>query len=167
MKPLLVFGIILSAIVLISIPSVTAQSESNTIPSWIKGVASFWIEGGINDAEFVEALEFLVDNNVIELGENVVVDNTIPQLQEENNMLKEKLDVSEANRVSQSQSDAAQHKKLYDEKDLKIKELNDRLDEKEAEWRQINLEKDAEIKELQVEIGELEGKNRYLEQQLK
>jgi len=66
-----------TVIVILSIPSVTAQSETNEIPSWIKGVANFWIEGGIDDADFIEALEFLIDNNVIKLGENVVLDNTM------------------------------------------------------------------------------------------
>lgn len=76
-KSLLYLPIILGIIILISVPSVTAQSESNTIPSWIKGVANFWIDGGINDAEFIEALEFLIDNNVIKLGESIVVNNTM------------------------------------------------------------------------------------------
>lgn len=114
-KILLVLPVILGIIVLISVPSVTAQSESNEIPSWIKGVANFWIDGGINDAEFIEALEFMIDNNVIKLGENISSDSTVSQLQKENNVLKEKLDTSEANRVSQSQSAAAQHEKLYAE----------------------------------------------------
>ena len=76
-KSLLALPIILGIIVLISIPSVMAQSESEIIPNWIKGVANFWIEGGIDDADFIAALEFLIDVNVIKLGDNVVVNNTM------------------------------------------------------------------------------------------
>ena len=128
-KSLLVLSVILGIIVLISIPSVTAQSESNTIPSWIKGVANFWIDEGINDAEFIEALEFMIDNNVIKLGDSIVVGNTMSELQKENNILQEKLDTSETNRVSQSQSDAAQHEKLYAEEEDKVKAERIRYDE--------------------------------------
>jgi len=66
-KSLLVLPVILGIIVLISVPSVVAQSESDKIPSWIKGVANFWIEGGIDDADFIEALEFLIESGVIVL----------------------------------------------------------------------------------------------------
>lgn len=54
-------------IVAVLIPSVMAQSESNEIPSWIKGVANFWVEGGIDDGEFIEALVFLLENEIIEI----------------------------------------------------------------------------------------------------
>jgi len=82
-KYLLSLPIILGIIVLISIPTISAQSETNEIPSWIKGVANFWIEGGIDDADFIEALEFLIDNNVIKLGENIVVNNTMSVITQE------------------------------------------------------------------------------------
>lgn len=74
-------------IVLISVPSVMAQSESEIIPNWIKGVANFWIDGGIDDADFIEALEFLIDNNVIKLSENIVIDNTMSEIPDESEMV--------------------------------------------------------------------------------
>ncbi len=72
----LVLGVVIVGA--LSVP-VFAQSESGEIPSWIKGVANFWIEGGIDDAEFIEALEFLIDENVIKLGESISIDNTMPE----------------------------------------------------------------------------------------
>jgi len=138
------------------IPNISAQSDYS-IPSWIKGVANFWVEGGIDDTEFIQALEFLIDNSIIKLGENVVVDNTMSELQEENTLLKEKLEVSEANRVAQSQSDAAQHKILYDEKDARYDKLKSEYDER--------TEKDSQ--EYQLEHQKLYDKIQELEKQLK
>lgn len=66
-KSLLFLPIILGIIVLISVPSITAQSESNEIPSWIKSIASAWGNNQLTDTEFTEALEFLIENEVIVL----------------------------------------------------------------------------------------------------
>lgn len=90
MKKSLILASIIAGIIIISIPSISAQSESGEIPSWIKGVANFWVEGGINDTEFIEALEFLIDKNVIKLGENP--GNNSSELQKEYDILKEKYD---------------------------------------------------------------------------
>jgi hypothetical protein len=75
----LLIPVILSIIILLGITTIYADEdeELTTIPSWIKGVANFWIDGGINDAEFIEALEFLIDSNIIKLGDSIVVDNTV------------------------------------------------------------------------------------------
>jgi len=137
------------------IPNISAQSD-DSIPSWIKGVANFWVEGGIDDTEFIAALEFLIDNSIIKLGENVVVDNTMSELQEENTLLKEKLEVSEANRVAQSQSDAAQHEKLYAEVEaerekLKIK-FERQIEQKGEKYRQVLQELEEELQELKKQL---------------
>jgi len=36
-----------------------------SIPSWIKGVASFWADDQINDNEFINALQYLVEQNIL------------------------------------------------------------------------------------------------------
>jgi len=74
--------VLLSLLILtvIGLTEIQAQEDIVEIPSWIKGVANFWIEGGIDDADFIEALEFLIDNNVIKLGENTVVEDTMASL---------------------------------------------------------------------------------------
>ncbi len=138
----------------LSVPSF-AQESSVNIPEWVKGVANFWVEDKINDGEFAEALEFLIDAKIINLGENVVVDNTMSELQEENTLLKEKLEISEANRVAQSQSDAAQHKILYDEKDAEYEKLKGYFDGIEAEWKQTRHEMAVKIDELEGQIKQL------------
>ena len=35
------------------------------IPDWIKSVAGFWNAGDINDASFLEAISYLIENNIL------------------------------------------------------------------------------------------------------
>lgn len=44
-----------------------AFADNNEIPSWVKGVAAFWVQGEITDTEFIEAIEFLVEQKIINL----------------------------------------------------------------------------------------------------
>ena len=60
--PLLVLTIILS-----SISFVSAQSDS--IPSWIKNTAGYWVNDEINDAEFIQGIEFLINNEIIKIDQ--------------------------------------------------------------------------------------------------
>ncbi len=52
MKKNFLLTIITVSIVSISITSIYAQSQYE-IPSWVKGVANFWVEGNISDSEFL------------------------------------------------------------------------------------------------------------------
>jgi len=67
MKKSLILASFIAGIIVISIPSITAQSESGEIPEWVKGVAGFWVDDGIDDGEFIEALVFLIENEIIEI----------------------------------------------------------------------------------------------------
>jgi len=35
------------------------------IPDWVRNVASFWCEDKIDDAAFIEGIQYLIDNNII------------------------------------------------------------------------------------------------------
>lgn len=53
---------------LLIIPVYAQEStESNVIPSWIKSIASAWGNDQLTDTEFTEALEFLIESEVIVL----------------------------------------------------------------------------------------------------
>jgi len=79
MKPVII--IIISVLIIgVSITSISAQS-STEIPSWIKSSVEFWVNGDISDSEFLTSLEFLIENNIIEIPK-------ITQLEKENNELK-------------------------------------------------------------------------------
>jgi len=44
---------------------VTVNAPSTSIPSWIKDVAAFWCDNKIDDASFVEGIQYLIDNGII------------------------------------------------------------------------------------------------------
>jgi len=44
---------------------VVTVNASVLIPSWVKSIASFWCNGEIDDASYIEAIEFLIDDGVI------------------------------------------------------------------------------------------------------
>ena len=45
--------------------TVTINPPETTIPSWVKNVAGFWCEFKIDDSSFVEAIQYLIDNDII------------------------------------------------------------------------------------------------------
>ena len=52
--------------ILVSIPNSSGQ-EDIQIPSWIKGVAGWWANDEISENEFLTALEYLINHNIISL----------------------------------------------------------------------------------------------------
>ena len=82
---IVVFGLILTVVFAVGLGS--AYSQTDTIPEWIKGVAGFWAEDKITDSEFIEALEFLIESNVIQVD-----DPRVGELEKENSELREKLE---------------------------------------------------------------------------
>jgi len=45
--------------------TITVLSPNVIIPDWIKDVASFWCNDEINDENFISAIQYLIDNDVI------------------------------------------------------------------------------------------------------
>jgi hypothetical protein len=43
----------------------SATPSAPSVPSWIKSVAEWWASGKITDSEFLDAIEYLVNNNII------------------------------------------------------------------------------------------------------
>ena len=66
MKKILLFAVISVLIVSVSVTSISAQSQSE-IPSWVKGVANFWVDGNISDSDFGESITFLIEQNIIQV----------------------------------------------------------------------------------------------------
>ena len=109
MKKLL--GILLVLIAGIGIgfsANVSAQSQYE-IPSWVKGVANFWVEGNIDDAEFGESLSFLIEQGIIKVDmpqqvNSGELERKISVLESENSKLKN--EYAEMNRkISQLESE--------------------------------------------------------------
>ena len=45
--------------------TITVNPPETSIPSWVKNVAEFWCEDKIDDAAFVEGIQYLIDNDII------------------------------------------------------------------------------------------------------
>jgi len=45
----------------------SVSAQEGDVPDWFKGVAGFWSEGKITNAEFIDSIEFLIDLGVIEV----------------------------------------------------------------------------------------------------
>lgn len=71
-----------------------AEATESSIPSWIKNTAKFWAEGKISDQEYLDAIQWLIDNNILKSSTtNQIQDNgdfyavyspvSVPERQEE------------------------------------------------------------------------------------
>jgi len=55
-----------SIIVTVSIIfSFSASASEDLIPEWIKNTAKWWSEGSLSDTEFINAMKFLIENDII------------------------------------------------------------------------------------------------------
>ena len=95
MKKITFFTIIALLLVSISVTSVSAQNQYE-IPSWVKGVAGFWSEGKISDADFGEGLAFLIDNEIIKIPKIQELQDKVSTLQSENANLRSKLNLPQS-----------------------------------------------------------------------
>jgi len=64
MKIIMIFGIILIAGFGLSF---TVFAEDSSIPEWVKNNAKWWSEGSISDSDYVESLEYLINNGIIDV----------------------------------------------------------------------------------------------------
>ena len=56
---------VLALVIIGSATATTVYSVDYQIPSWTKNVALYWGEGEIEDGEYIEFLQFLVDEEII------------------------------------------------------------------------------------------------------
>ena len=170
--------IFLSVIVLIGISVIGInQSFAQTdveIPPWVKGVASFWVEGNIDDGEFAEALEFMIDSNIIQLdGDVMQLDSNIMELgntvsvPEQKNDWKEKYDKQEKEYKSKSYRATQEHNKIANEMDEKYNAMMKRQqiaeDKNKKEWRETHSKLSEENSKLSEENTKLKTKIKELE----
>ena len=66
---------IIVAIGVATIPLTQNAQAENLIPSWIKNNAGFWADGDIDDATFLNGIEFLIENDIINVSsESKIID---------------------------------------------------------------------------------------------
>jgi hypothetical protein len=50
------------------IPTIMINGDAQSIPSWIKNTALWYGEGNISETEFLNAIKFLIENEIIVIG---------------------------------------------------------------------------------------------------
>jgi len=84
-KSRIILGIcVIFIISLLSVSTISAQSSSQ-IPSWIKTAVTFWANDQISDQEFINAIQYFVENEVIQVPQNNDVVENLHILQAELN----------------------------------------------------------------------------------
>jgi hypothetical protein len=57
-----------------------AVANAQEIPSWVKNNAGYWADGSIDDATFVNALQFLITEQIIIIPDTETTDNPSSQI---------------------------------------------------------------------------------------
>lgn len=60
------------------------QQSTNSIPNWIKNTAKWWSEGQTNDTDFLSAMQYLIDQNILHASKS-------SQTANQNNTLSQKM----------------------------------------------------------------------------
>ena len=47
--------------------SLTVYASDSNIPEWIKNTAKWWSEGSISDTDYVQSLEYMINNGIIDV----------------------------------------------------------------------------------------------------
>ncbi len=45
----------------------SVMAEEGKIPTWVKGVFGYYVQGHMEDSELIDALEFLIDEGIIDI----------------------------------------------------------------------------------------------------
>ena len=67
MKPVVIIGLAVIFTIGIGL-SINVSAEEKLVPAWIKNTAEWWVNGDIGDGEFLKAIEFLVDQEIIQVS---------------------------------------------------------------------------------------------------
>lgn len=59
---------------------VTVNPPSLSIPDWIKEVAAFWCDDKIDDASFIEGIQYLIDNGIIIISGSTSIGSGGPEI---------------------------------------------------------------------------------------
>ena len=76
--------IILAVVIVISVfvlGSFIATALATSTPSWAKFLGTFWSDGQISDSEFLEAIQFLVNEDIIQVKQKIVEVEVIREVQ--------------------------------------------------------------------------------------
>ena len=67
-KTIMAFVVAFAAIGMATIPLTQTAQAQGSLPDWIKTNAGWWAEGAVDDATFLNGIEFLVENGIINVS---------------------------------------------------------------------------------------------------
>ena len=89
-KKTILFTLLLITVSGVTLFSFVSAQEDSKIPTWIKTAVGFWVNDQITDDEFLNAIEYFVENEMIKVPsqttDNTVLINNLQILQAEINM---------------------------------------------------------------------------------
>ena len=89
-KQTILFVLLLTTVSGVTVFSFVSAQEDSKIPTWIKTAVGFWVNDQITDDEFLNAIEYFVENEMIKVPsqttDNSVLINNLQILQAEINM---------------------------------------------------------------------------------
>ena len=65
------FAVIIAIVVIFVVGiglSINVTAEENLVPAWIKNTVGFWVDGQVSDIEFLNAVEYLADQGIIQVS---------------------------------------------------------------------------------------------------
>jgi hypothetical protein len=51
-------------------PTSQGSNTGSTIPSWVKNNAGWWADGSIDDASFVQGIQFLIKEGIMKVSQS-------------------------------------------------------------------------------------------------
>ncbi len=70
MKKVLYLLIVLSFVIGVTVGSSHVVAQQASIPNWVKNTALWWGQGQVGDADFIKAIQWMIDNGIIHLSTN-------------------------------------------------------------------------------------------------
>jgi len=77
--------------------SLNVSADEDLIPSWVKNTAEFWVGEQVSDAEFLNAIQYLLDNKILRTVDNLnnssneIYEKRITELEIENSELQNRI----------------------------------------------------------------------------
>lgn len=117
-----------------------AQEETKDIPNWIRFVAGHWVTEEVSDTEFLQALGYLIDKNILVVEES---DNTLSE--SITDPFRNNLDAI---------TEVTELRTQRDNDDRKIREMQERIVELEQQVKDVNTNSDVNIAQYQKQNDE-------------
>ena len=68
-----------------------AKSTEYEIPTWVKGIAGFWVEDRISDQDFGDGLSFLISEGIIQVPLLQSLENQVTDLENQITLLESEI----------------------------------------------------------------------------